>query len=97
VEDQRFFLFKHLLNVGLGTFDTQFGTNIRRAPDTNAIFTINWEEPEINPRVVAFLLVSKVYEWFKIEHEHIPYTERVDNRPAVSPEHITRLVRAYDS
>ena len=61
----------------LGTCDTRFlGTDIRRAPDANAIFTINWEEPEINPRAVAFLLVSKVYEWFGIEHAHIPYTER---------------------
>ena len=80
----------------LGTSTTEFGTDIRRAPDANALFALNWEESEIIPRVVAFLLVSKVYEWFGIEHEYIPYTEQVDNRLTVSPEHITRLVRTYD-
>jgi hypothetical protein len=41
--------------------------------------------------VVAFLLVSKVYEWFGIEHEHIPYVERVNDRLAVSPDQIRGL------
>ena len=75
----------------LGTFAMEFGTDIHRAPDTHATFTVNWEEVEIDPRVVAFLLVSKVYEWFGIEHEHIPYVERVNDRLAVSPDQIRGL------
>jgi hypothetical protein len=75
----------------LGTFATEYGTDIHRAPDSHATFTVGWDEPEIDPRVVAFLLVSKVYEWFGIEHEYIPYTDQVSNRLIVNPDQIRRL------
>ena len=65
--------------------------NIRRARDSDARFMITWDGPEIDPRAVAFLLASKVYEWFGIEHEQIPYTGQVENRLVVSPDRIRGL------
>jgi hypothetical protein len=75
----------------LGTFAAEFGTDIRRAPHSHATFTVGWDETGIDPRAMAFLLVSKVYEWFGIEHEHIPYTEQVGDRVIVSPDQIRRV------
>jgi hypothetical protein len=72
----------------MGTFATTFGTDIHHAPGPRATFTVPWEEVEIDPRIVAFLLIRKIYEWFGIEHEYIPYTERIDHRVIISPDQL---------
>ncbi|MBI4641613.1 MAG: hypothetical protein HY731_13015 [Candidatus Tectomicrobia bacterium] len=74
----------------LGTFAWKFGTNIHRAPDSSGTLIARWEEAEINSGAVAFLLVSRVYEWFGIDRDQIPYVERVDSRSGISPDLIRR-------
>jgi len=65
-----------------------YGNN---APASEAVFSVKWDEVEIDPKVIAFLLVSKVYAWFGIAHDEIPYTERIDNKLVISPEQLQAL------
>jgi hypothetical protein len=69
--------------------------NIHFAPGSDAVFKVTWENPEINPGEAGFRLVSKVYEWFGIEHEGIPYTERINNNVAISPDQIRQATQGY--
>ncbi len=72
----------------LGTFGWEFGTDIRRAPAAGAHFSLRWQQPDIDPGVVAHLLAREVYGWFGIEYDQIPYTEQTDGRTVISPEEI---------
>lgn len=75
----------------LGTFAMEFGTDIYRASDADAAFTVDWEDTEINPQAVAFLLISQVYQWFGLEHDLIPYTEQIDNHLVISRDKIQEV------
>lgn len=72
----------------VGTFATTFGTDIRRAPDADGRFAVRWEGAEIDAGAVAFLLVSRVYEWFGIEHDKTPYTAQRDGHLVINPDRI---------
>jgi len=71
--------------------DVALGMYGNNAPASEAVFSVKWDEVEIDPKVIAFLLVSKIYEWFGVEHEGIPYTERIDNKSLIAPEQIQAL------
>lgn len=60
------------------------------APDENNSFPVSWEG-EINPGEVAFQLVRQVYEWFGVDHDRIPYTEKTGGKLVISGEEIRRL------
>jgi hypothetical protein len=64
----------------LGTMAWQFEIDTYLAPNSGKIIQFNLEGSEIKPGEVAFELLKKLYEWFGIEHENIPYTERVEDR-----------------
>jgi hypothetical protein len=67
------------------------GIHSHAAPASEAVFSVKWEEAEIDSKRIAFLLVSKIYEWFGIEHEEIPFAERVGNKLVISPEQLQAL------
>jgi hypothetical protein len=67
------------------------GTHGNDAPGAGKAFSVKWDEVEINPRVLAFLLISKAYEWFGIEHGEIPFTERINNKLVINLAHLQAL------
>ena len=64
------------------------GNDVQYAPDSSRVFCVKAREADLDPGNVSFLLVSQVYQWFGIEHDQIPYTERVGGRLVVSPARI---------
>ncbi len=75
----------------LGTFNMMFGDKVHRAPSENYSNSIAWSKTELNSKRIAFLLISKLYEWFGIEHDYIPYQEKEGDIRLISPEQIIKL------
>jgi hypothetical protein len=72
----------------LGTFASEYGTDIHRAPHSGKIVKVTCEGADMEPRIVAFRLVSEIYVWFEIDHDRIPYTKRVGDLTEIDPEQI---------
>ena len=49
------------------------------APDSKMDRTILWEGSDLEPGAVAYELVQKVYHWFGISDDRIPYTKSLSN------------------
>ncbi len=74
----------------VGTLNWDFGQQIQRAPVPDGFFSVTWSGGEVNPGRVAAHLLSKLYEWFGLLHEDIPYTEQVDGVLVISRERILK-------
>lgn len=61
------------------------------APATEVSLKASWLQGQIEPRLLAFRAAAKIYEWFGIAHDQIPYVIGVDNERAVDFEAISQL------
>lgn len=75
----------------LNTSDHQFGRNIHRAPAAHKSILVSWPISEMSPGEVAFKLISRLYSWFEIAEDKIPYAEGAGGTRVISPEEIRRL------
>lgn len=79
-------------NIGLipgpiDTFDWKFGDNAHRAPEANGLLTVDADK-NLSTGIIAHSIMAKVYNWFSIETDRIPYNEEVDSQLAISPKKI---------
>jgi len=61
--------------------------HIKAAPDCEATLGATFPG-NFEPNYAAYVMVSRVYEWFGLDHESIPYIDRTGGRPRVSPQQI---------
>lgn len=73
----------------INTFDWKFGDNARSAPATDSHFTTESNKTTATG-IIAHQLLSKVYNWFSIETNQLPYVEEVGNETAISAEEIKK-------
>ncbi len=64
--------------------------DIHPAPGSKLRSEITWEGNEINPGNLAFRILCKVYSWFGIAHDQIPYTKVVNGELIISREDIKK-------
>jgi len=69
----------------------RFGQNIHRAAESKLRAKALWRSQDINPGVIAYLLVASLYEQFGLDHEAIPYREKAGDEFIISVEEIRRL------
>ncbi len=69
----------------------RFGQNIHRAAESQLRAKVLWRSQDINPGRIAYLLVASLYEQFGLDHEAIPYREKVGRDFIISAEEILRL------
>lgn len=62
--------------------------NLKPAPDAVYTFTHNIEPLPAEPGTQAFLIVSRIYEWFGFPHDAIPYTCMIDGVKAIDADAI---------
>ena len=68
-----------------------FRTTAYKAPNQNGEFSLQIKSSEFSPEISAFQLVSRVYEWFGVEHNKIPFSERHEDKYQINPEAIKNL------
>jgi hypothetical protein len=59
----------------------------KAAPDADFDSSLDWKQPMLIGKI-SFLLVSKVYEWFGMEHARIPYKIDDESGFMLDPEKI---------
>jgi hypothetical protein len=68
----------------IGSASWQFGNDIHRAPAPDNTWSGTWETKDLEPSVVGMDMVKRVYAWFGIEENRIPYTEEVGGQRVIS-------------
>ena len=71
----------------INTFDWKFGDNAHWAPDRDILLTIEAKK-DAPTGLVAYQILAKVYNWFSIESDRVPYVEEIDGQLMISPEKI---------
>lgn len=73
---------------------TSWGWNVpeelKTAPRPDACFEVKWEQSEIHPETISFVLAREVYRWFGFEDDKIPYVSNNKHEPAIDPNEMTR-------
>jgi len=83
----------HLIGLIPGPIDTlnwKFGDNAHPAPDASGLLTIDADK-DLPTGIIAQRIMAKVYNWFSIDTDRIPYVEEVDGQKAISPEKIKAI------
>lgn len=62
----------------------KFGGDIHRAPGSDNRWTVIWQTQNFEPGVIAMDLIKRVYAWFSIEEDRIPYTEQLEGQRVIS-------------
>ncbi len=71
----------------INTLGWRFGEGVRVAPQTNVLLTI--ETKNMLPTgVIAHQILGRLYNWFSIETDQIPYVVNVDGQPSISADKI---------
>jgi hypothetical protein len=61
-----------------------------RAPGSDTSFILTTDELYMDSSRVAFMIVSRIYEWFGVDHEKIPFKKVVNGRYVIDPDPIAK-------
>jgi hypothetical protein len=80
----------YMIPYGTGTYAWLFDDEQFKAPEASMLreVDVSIEELTSRPGVVAYSLVQKVYTWFGISSEKIPYISVEGDKKFVDPEKI---------